>query len=74
MRRMLLSTEETIRMTTDNNDAWQSNPWDLANLIEWLTARDEAPEDVLYLLRKPWKYAPEYEEMIRERAAEGETT
>jgi hypothetical protein len=50
---------------------WHRDVAKVADLLEWLQARDEGPtgSDLIYLLRKPWKWAPDYARMLAAKAA-----
>jgi hypothetical protein len=45
---------------------WYEDLSNIANLLEWLMEQDEAPTgtDLVYMLRKPWKWAAEYQAMV----------
>lgn len=44
---------------------WWEHHANLARLYRWLEDRCEAPDPVEYL-EKPWKWAPEFEQMLRD--------
>ena len=57
--------------TMDERD-WCDDLSNIANLIEWLQERDEAPEgaDLVYMLRKPWKWTEEWRSFQAAKATE----
>ncbi len=54
---------------TDERD-WCDDLGNIANLYEWLLEQDEAPtgEDLVYMLRKPWKWTEEYNRFLAAKA------
>ncbi len=43
---------------------WYESTANVATLWDWLTVHDVAPEDVSYLLHKPWKWQAEWERCV----------
>jgi hypothetical protein len=50
---------------------WWHDHREIAALIAWLAERGEIPDDVAYLVEKPWKWTPEYQRMLNEQRAQG---
>ena len=41
---------------------WYATLDNVVDLLEWLIAAGQAPHDVVYFLRKPWKYGKEWDQ------------
>lgn len=50
---------------------WWHDHREIAALLAWLDERGETPDDVAYLVEKPWKWTPEYQQMLNEQRAQG---
>lgn len=55
----------------DDRD-WCDDLNNIASLYEWLLEHDEAPEgaDLVYMLRKPWKWTTEWKAFQASKATE----
>lgn len=68
-----MSARATAKTTASplERKAWWHDHREIAALIAWLDENARLPDDVAYLVEKPWKYDHEYGDMLAEQAQAG---